>query len=107
MGSNADPLFDVRTPLGFRVTVTRKRWELITREKHPVMRGEKWSVKAALETPDEIRRSRTDESVYLFYKIQRVKRWICAVAKQTDDQGFLITAYPTDAIKEGMRVWPK
>ena len=34
-------------------------------------------------------------------------RWVCAVAKQTEDLGFLITAYPTDAIKEGNRLWPK
>jgi hypothetical protein len=33
--------------------------------------------------------------------------WTCAVAKREDDDGFLITAYPTDAIKEGIRVWPK
>ena len=24
-----------------------------------------------------------------------------------DDYGFLITAYPTDTIKEGVRIWPK
>ena len=23
------------------------------------------------------------------------------------DHAFLVTAYPTDAIKEGMRIWPK
>ncbi|PYQ27089.1 MAG: hypothetical protein DMF56_21240 [Acidobacteria bacterium] len=35
-------------------------------------------------------------------------RWICAVAKRVDDRdGFLITAYPTDAIKEGTRIWTK
>jgi len=43
----------------------------------------------------------------LFYKAQREKRWICAVSKQTGDEGFLITTYPTDAIKEGVQVWHK
>jgi hypothetical protein len=71
-----------------------------------VLHGEETIVRSALETPDEIRQSRTDSSVYLFYKVQRAGRWICAVAKRTDDDGFLITAYPTDAIKEGTRVWP-
>jgi hypothetical protein len=29
------------------------------------------------------------------------------VTKRAADQGFLITAYPTDAIKEGTQVWLK
>ncbi len=50
----SDLLFDVLTPLGFRVRVTRTYWELIITVKHP-----------------------------------------------------LITTYPTDAIKEGVRIWHK
>lgn len=52
-------LFEVLTPLGFRVRVTRAYWELIVTIKHLV-----------------------------------------------NGDGFLITAYPTDAIKEGELVWP-
>jgi hypothetical protein len=29
------------------------------------------------------------------------------VAKRTDQDGFLITTYPTDAIKEGAEIWPR
>jgi len=29
------------------------------------------------------------------------------VAKRLDSEGFLITAYPTDAIKEGEWIWSK
>ena len=64
-------------------------------------------VQDTLRTPDEIRRSRSDPVVYLFYRLERLGRWICAVAKQLNDEGFLITAYPTDAIKEGERIWRK
>ena len=64
-------------------------------------------VKAALERPDEIRQSRTDAQVLLFYKAEGARRWLCAVVKRLNGQAFLITAYPTDAIKEGVRVWPK
>jgi hypothetical protein len=46
-------------------------------------------------------------SLDLFYKAEREKRWICAVSRQTGEEGFLITAYPTDAIKEGVSVWHK
>jgi len=45
--------------------------------------------------------------VYLFYRLERPKRWLCAVAKRLNGEGFLITAYPTDAIKEGEQIWVK
>ena len=101
-----DVLFEVGTPLGFSVRVTRARWELITTIKHPVMTGRESSVRLALESPDEIRQSRIDPEVLLFYKAEEARRRVCAVAKQARDQAFLVTAYPTDAIKEGIRVWP-
>ncbi len=65
------------------------------------------SVKLALESPDEARQSRTDPEMLLFYKAEAPKRWTCAVIKRTDNEAFLVTAYPTDAIKEGVRIWPK
>ena len=100
-------LFEVLTPLGFRVRVTRAYWELIVTIKHPAMAGRENDVRAALQHPSEIRQSRSDVDVYLFYKPERLGRWVCAVAKQLNGTGFLITAYPTDAIKEGETVWPK
>ncbi len=100
-------LFEARTPLGFVVRITRARWELIVTVKHPVMAGRESSVKTALENPDEVRQSRTDPNMLLFYKAEASRRWVCAVTRQTDDDAFLVTAYPTDAIKEGMRIWPK
>jgi hypothetical protein len=45
--------------------------------------------------------------VFLFYKLEREERWVCAVARRLNSEGFLITAYVTDAIKEGTQVWPK
>ena len=71
------------------------------------MKGREDYVKRTLEQPDEIRQSKSDERVYLFYKAEREKRWICAVSKQTGVEGFLITTYPTDAIKEGVQIWHK
>jgi hypothetical protein len=100
-------LFEVQTPLGFRVRVTRAYWELITTVKHPIMTGREAEVQETLTNPDEIRVSQSDPKVYLFYKSKDIKRWVCAVAKRLNDDGFLITAYPTDAIKEGVAIWPK
>ena len=59
-------LFEVTTPLGFRVRVTRERWELIVTTKHPAMAGRDADVRTALEAPDEARESRSDAHVFLF-----------------------------------------
>ena len=107
MSEEKEILFEVMTPLGFQVRVTKVYWELIVTIKHPVMAGREEDVKMALAQPDEIRQSKSDEMVFLFYKEEREKRWICAVSKQTGSEGFLITTYPTDAIKEGVQVWHK
>ncbi len=44
---DTDVLFEVGTPLGFSVRVTRVRWELITSIKHPVMARREASVRLA------------------------------------------------------------
>ena len=103
---DTDVLFEVRTPLGFSVRVTRARWELITITKHPMIAGRESSVRLALEIPDEVRQIRSDPDVLLFYKAEEARRWVCAVTKRAPDEAFLVTAYPTDAIKEGIRIWP-
>jgi hypothetical protein len=71
------------------------------------MVGRELNIESVLATPDEVRRSRKDQAVYLFYKLERDGRWLCAVVKRLNGDGFLITAYPTDAIKEGEPIWPK
>ena len=100
-------LFDVATPFGFRVRTTRSYWDMICTVKHPVMRGREARVQRAVESPSEVRRSRSDPHVLLFYRQEGRRRWTCAVVRQVDGSGFLITAYLTDAIKEGERIWSR
>lgn len=101
-------LFDELTPLGFSVHVTIQYWEVVTIIKHPIMLGREENVRETLRDPDEIRVSKSDSSVFLFYKTQNEKRWVVAVTKQVDEtKGFLITAYLTDAIKAGETIWQK
>ncbi len=98
--------FEVPTPLGFAVRCTRAYWRFIVSEKHPVLAGREEDVKATLSDPDEIRRSRKDPQVLLFYR-GSVPRWLCAVARRSDRTGFLITAYPTDVVKAGETIWTR
>lgn len=99
--------FEVITPLDFSVRVTEDYWNIIVSIKHPIMTGKENEVKQTLTNPDVIRQSIKDENVYLFYSLQNEKRWICAVTKDDEGYGFLITAYLTDNIKEGKEIWKK
>lgn len=100
-------LFEAVTPLGLRVRVTLERWRVVTTVKHPVMAGRDEELRAVLSDPEEIRQSRSDEAVLLHYRAERPGRWLCAVVKRQGGEGFLITAYLTDAIKAGVRLWSK
>ena len=99
-------LFEVETPLGFRVRTTIGYWELITRIKHPVMRDRLEDIQETLRHPGEVRMSTSDAQVYLFYRFDGAQRWLCAVTRRLNGDGFLITAYRASAIKEGLRIWP-
>jgi hypothetical protein len=72
-----------------------------------VIAGHEKGVIETLENPSEIRLSRSDPAIYLFYNPERIGRWVCAAAKRLDKEGFLVTAYPTDTVKEGDKIWPK
>ncbi len=100
------PLLEVATPLGFTVRCTRQYWNFIVSEKHPALTGQEEAVAQVLRDPDEVRRSRKDRAVLLFYRGKH-PRWLCAVTRREDGTGFLITAYPTDAIKAGETLWTR
>ena len=97
-------VLDVRTPLGFRVTCSADRWNLIAGKKHPAMTGRLDVVAATLRAPDEIRRSSKDPEVVLFHR-RSEGRWVCAVPRYNLPVSVLITAYPADSIKRGELVW--
>jgi hypothetical protein len=97
--------FKIKTPLGAEIRVTKDYWNYLITKKHPVMHGKEEIVIETLRDPDEIRRSIIDHSIFLYYK--RHERLYCAVARHINGNGFLITAYPTDKVKEGETVWTK
>jgi hypothetical protein len=98
-------LFEVRTPLNVTIRITEEYWRYIVEIKHKIMANKEHLVKEILAEPDEVRRSLIDKSVFLYYK--KFDRLYCVVTKHLNDEGFIITAYPTDKIKEGEIVWTK
>ncbi len=61
-------IFEVVSPLGYRVTLTRDRWREITRFKHPAMNGHENELEECLNDPEVIRASEKDASVHLYYR---------------------------------------
>ncbi|NJR40012.1 MAG: hypothetical protein HC781_15815 [Leptolyngbyaceae cyanobacterium CSU_1_4] len=98
--------FEILTPLNFTVRTSEAYWQQLI-IKHPDIADLESEVKQALNNPDEIRRSRRDPKLLLFYLTLKEKRWVVAVARRLNGDGFLITAYQTDAIKEGEPLWHK
>ena len=49
--------------------------------------------------------SKIDKEIFLYYK--KLDKLYCAVARHLNGIGFLITAYPTDKVKEGDSIWKK
>ena len=97
-------MFNVLTPLGFYIRSTKEWWEYVSTVKHPILEGRLADVIATLSDPLEVRRSTKDPAVLLFYRAEP-PRFLCAVTRKENGEGFLITAYPTDSLKQGEIVW--
>lgn len=73
------------------------------------MRGMRNDIIRTLQAPAEVRISRSDATVRLFYEFYSQTiggKWLCVVVKYLDDDAFVITAYLTDKLKAGERLWP-
>jgi len=96
---NTEIYFEITTPLRIKIRTTKQYWDYLINIKHQVIKGKEKIVKEVLFNPDEIRKSRTDEDVFLYYK--KIDKLYCVVTKHEGEEGFLVTAYPTDKVKEG------
>ena len=100
-----DILFKIKTPIGIEIRTTKAYWDYICTVKHRIMRDKLLIVKEILHNPDEIRKSKIDDCVYLYYR--QSDKLYCAVCRHLKEEGYLVTAYPTDKIKEGEVIWKK
>ncbi len=97
-------MFSIPTPLGFSVRTTREYWTLILR-KHPEITGKEAEVRRCLREPEQVRCSKQDQAVYLFYRALPPYHLV-VVARRLDGNGFIVASYMTDRIKEGEPIWP-
>lgn len=61
-------VFRERTPLGYRVRLTRDRWREILRFKHPALAGREGQVRDCVRDPDVVRQSAKNADVHLYYR---------------------------------------
>ncbi|MEW6419680.1 MAG: DUF4258 domain-containing protein [Nitrospirota bacterium] len=101
-----DIYFEVKTQSGKIIRTTRSHRELISKLKHPEIEGKESEVQKCLSEPIEIRRNSEDTNVYL-YCSPHMTYYICVVVRHLNGDGFIITAYITDKIKEGESVWKR
>jgi len=106
MSMVSDTYFQVKAVNGVIVRTTQAYWRKIVTFKHPVMTGKEEEVKQAIQQPDEIRRSVQSESVLLYYR-KEDGYYTCVVVRLLDGEGFIITTYITDRLKEGKNIWKK
>jgi len=97
--------FQVETPLGVVIRTTPAYWARIVTFKHPIMRGREETVKRVLRAPTEVRKSKKDGTVHLYYAPDP-PYIVCVVVKSSGEDGFVVTAYRTGKIKEGEQIWP-
>lgn len=98
----------IRDCFGRDVRLTDERLAHIL--EHMEMAGMEAEIERVIQAPAEVRISRSDESVKLFYEYYAQTsvggKWLCVVVKYFSDDAFVITAYLTNTIKAGEVLWP-
>ncbi len=98
----------IRDCFGRSVRLTDERVAHIL--QHQEMTDMAQEVERVLQFPTEVRISRSDESVRLFYEFYAKTmvggKWLCVVVKYGAENAFVVTAYLTDRLKAGDTIWP-
>jgi 3'-phosphoadenosine 5'-phosphosulfate sulfotransferase len=97
----------IRDCFGRSVRMTDERIAHIL--QHLELVGMEEEISRVLAAPAEVRISRLDETVQLFYEYYARTRvggkWLCVVVKYPPDDAFVVTAYLTDKLKAGETIW--
>jgi len=78
--------------------------------EHPEMLGMEPSIEERLHDPEKVVQSPSDPSIHLYYRFYFRTvvggKFLCVVVKMGEVDAFVLTAYLTDRIKKGARLWP-
>jgi hypothetical protein len=94
---------------GLEVRLTEERLEHVL--EHPEMSDREAAIEETLHSPEQVLESLFDSEVRLYYRFYRMTevgdKYLCVVVKMRQGDAFVLTAYLTDSIKRGWRLWPE
>jgi len=78
--------------------------------EHPEMMSLETAIEETLRDPERVVRSLGDPAVHLYYRFYFRTvvggKFLCVVVKMGEADAFVLTAYLTDRVKKGERLWP-
>ena len=94
---------------GLEVRLTDERLEHIL--EHPEMTGRETAIEDTLASPGHVIESVSDPEIRLYYRFYGGTvvgdKHLCVVVKLSENDAFVLTAYLTDSVKRGWRIWPE
>ena len=94
---------------GLEVRLTDERLEHIL--EHREMTDGEAAIEETLLSPEQVLESLFDPGVRPYYRFYRMTavgdKYLCVVIKMSRGDAFVLTAYLTDSIKRGWRIWPE
>ena len=93
---------------GHRIRLTDERLAHIL--DHPEMVGMLVTIEETLREPTAVIQSISDPEAKMYYRFYMGTKvgdkYLCVVVKRQFDDAFVLTAYLTDKIKKGEKIWP-
>jgi hypothetical protein len=93
---------------GLAIRLTDERLAHI--HEHPEMAGLDAAIEETLARPQFVVQSASDEQANLYYRYyvgtMVGDKYLCVVVKILTADAFVLTAYLTDKVKQGERLWP-
>jgi hypothetical protein len=94
---------------GLEVRLTEERLNHIL--EHPEMSDREAAIEETVLSPEQVLESLFDPTARLYYRFYRMTavgdKYLCVVVKMNHGDAFVLTAYLTDSIKRGWRLWPE
>ena len=75
------------------------------------MLGQENKITETLLSPEAVVQSLSDEKIKMYYRFYHGlvvgEKYLCVIVKFQDEDAFIVTAYFTDQIKEGVVLWKR
>ena len=95
----------IKSTIDIQIKILKIGWINIC-QKHPELKKNFNLLVDCLKNGDEVWNSKQNSNVCLYYK-KINKKFICAVCKHYNGDGFLITAYFTYKLQGKEKIWQK